>query len=187
MTSLLSEHVHREWVRDEIRRNRETYAPAARRSRLTAVRLRASDDAKGVIAGYASVFDVHYKIGRDVLETIKPGAFTDSLKHRGGVVPFFLGHDWTEPLGVVRASEDSHGLKVRAEVFMDTEKGRSVWRSAKAGSLKEWSIGFRALTVRDSEKDGFRVEEILEADLLEASVVLVGANPATSTTSVRSI
>lgn len=151
------------------------------------------DDIEGVLEGYASVYDVEYRIDYNLKETIAPGAFDESIKAQGGVIPIFYAHDWSTlksavpqpPIGVGYVSSDKKGVRVRAELFMDDPKARSVWQSAKAGALREWSVGYSAKVVEFDEDDG-ELERVLEGELLEASVVLRGANPATEMVEVRS-
>lgn len=162
------------------------------RLRYLPVQLRASKDESvpsGVLIGYASVYDVAYRVGYGIEETIAPGAFADSIVERDGVFPLFYQHDWNEPIGYALASEDKVGLKVEAHLFMDdNERARSVWRAADAGALREWSIGFIPTEIlqRTDEDSGTDVEEIVRGSLIEASVVVRGANPETVMVDVRS-
>lgn len=161
------------------------------RLRHAPIELRASTEegSEGRLRGYASVYDVSYRIGWGLREEIAPGAFADSLAARDGVIPIFYQHDWNDPIGVARATEDSKGVHVEAQLFVDdNERARSVWLAAKAGALREWSIGFYPSTieVRSADDDsGTEIERIIDGDLAEASVVVRGANPATEMLEVR--
>jgi HK97 family phage prohead protease len=147
------------------------------------------DVPQGILEGYASVFDVPYSTGRTTREVIKAGAFAESLKKTGGVMPLFYEHRWGDgPIGVVTASEDETGLRVRAEVFMDDPRGRNVWRATLAGAFDEWSIGYLV----DASKSVFasdspNLEQVFAADVLESSVVVKGANPGTFMTRVAGV
>lgn len=141
---------------------------------------------EGTLVGYASVYDVEYRIGWGMSESITPGAFDTSLAGNGGVLPIFYQHDWSDPIGTAVATSDSHGVKVTASLFIDTNpKAMSVYRAAKAGALREWSIGFYPSTLRTEAEEPDH-EHVDEGDLAEASVVVRGANPATEMLDVRS-
>lgn len=162
-----------------------------RRYFVMAFRAAALDDVEapeGVLRGYASVYDVQYRIGYNLKEEIAPAAFRDSLAAADGIIPIFYMHDWDNPIGYAKATEDAHGVHVEATLFIaDNERARSVWLAAKAGALREWSIGFYPSTVemRTDEESGQEVERVTEGDLAEASVVVRGANPVTSMLEVR--
>ncbi len=141
---------------------------------------------EGVLVGYATVWGVTYPVGGGLREQIARGAFAASLAAQGGVIPTFYEHDWSQPLGWAQASEDATGLRVEARLLIDeNEKARSVWRAAQAGALKEWSIGYRPETITLSDSEAGPVEIVEVAELIEASVVVRGANPATSMVNVR--
>jgi HK97 family phage prohead protease len=159
------------------------------RLRLAPIEFRAAPEkGEGVVEGYASVFDTEYRIGYGLRESIKKGAFAESLEKRNGVTPLFYQHNWDEPIGVARTSEDEKGVKVEGTLYIEENpKARSVWRAMKDGALREWSIGFipEEITERRNDDDTF-TEDVTKGDLLESSVVIKGANPDTTTTSVRS-
>jgi HK97 family phage prohead protease len=152
------------------------------------IELRAeADGPEGTLTGYASIYEQPYSVGGGLSEVIKREAFAESVRERGGVIPLFWNHGWAKPanavpIGVARVREDSKGLRVEAEVFMDSAEGLAVWRAAKAGALREWSIGFKA----DAVTQRGMTEEIDRGSLVEASVVVKGANPLTEMIGVRS-
>src|SRR5690606_5985134 len=81
--------------------------------------------------------------------------------------------------------EEPRGLVIEGEFFLDTEDGRSVYHGIKAKALREWSIGYRILQAEvDDSDDSKRVVRVSDAELLEASSVLRGANPETDTLKV---
>jgi HK97 family phage prohead protease len=152
------------------------------------------EETEGVLIGYASIYDESYRIGYASKESITPGAFDASIAAQGGVIPIYYEHSWSSqkssvpqaPIGVGYVSSDKKGLKVRAELFInDNTTARSVFLAAKAGALREWSVGHVATAIRfdDEDKD---LEHIDQSMLLEASVVLRGANPKTEMVEVRS-
>lgn len=142
---------------------------------------------EGVVVAYASVFGTEYRVGYDTSERIAPGAFADSLKERKAFA-IYHEHGWRRgdaPIGVTRkAEEDDKGLRIEAQLWVDDDpKARAVYRSLEAEALREWSIGF--LPTEEVKIDGGEVVEVRKADLLEASTVLMGANPDTETVGVR--
>lgn len=142
-------------------------------------------DADGVLEGYASVYGTPYNVGWGMKESITADAFSDSLRQRSGIVPVFYQHDWDNPIGHARATEDAHGLSVEAQLYTDSvERARSVFRGAAAGSFREWSIGFIPTTIR-LDSDDSNLEHIDAGELLEVSVVVKGANPETEMLKVR--
>lgn len=157
------------------------------RLRHAPIELRAvADGPEGVLRGYASVYDTQYRIGHGLKEEIAPNAFAASLASREGVVPVFYQHNWDAPVGVATATEDQHGVHVEARLFIEeNELARSVWMAAKAGALREWSVGFYPSEIETRSAEGTEVERVTVADLAEASIVVRGANPLTEMLEVR--
>lgn len=158
--------------------------------RYRSFQMRAAEDApEGVVEGYITVFDTAYPIGLGLREQIEPGAFDGSLAESGGVIPIYYQHDHRTggtPIGAGEVTRDDKGYVVRAELFIeDDSKARSVWRAMSKGALREWSVGFTTPEDGDVVRDR-DLEKIARGDLMEASVVLRGANPDTETLAVRS-
>jgi HK97 family phage prohead protease len=151
-----------------------------------------SDDGKrGQVTALVSAYDVEYRMGgfgRPIMHIIQLGAFANSLKSNS-TIPLFWQHNWDlgerPPIGVASAHEEPRGLVIEGEFFLDTEDGRSVYHGIKAKALREWSIGYRILQAEvDDSDDSKRVVRVSDAELLEASSVLRGANPETDTLKV---
>lgn len=138
----------------------------------------------GTFEAYVSVFGNVDSYG-DVVER---GAFAKTLTEwadKGRKVPVFYGHQTADPdmcIGsVVEAVEDDHGLKALCQIDMDSTKGAQTFRLLKDGRIGEMSFGY---VTRDSEsKAGNNV--LKELELLEVSVVPVGANRSTSISNVK--
>lgn len=128
-------------------------------------------------------------------EMILPGAFTESLKRK--LPKGVWGHDWSKPVAkTLEAAElapgdallpdnikDLGGLYIKALFNLETQRGREAYSDVKNGLIDEFSIGYMVL----SEKAGANgVRELERIDLYEWSPVLVGANAATATLSVKS-
>lgn len=162
------------------------------------VSLAAEDDdgeeLTGEVVAWPSIFDVPYRMGAYTFHEFQPGAFDDSVADQDGRVPIYVQHgwDWTEqaPLGhstaiteATRPTDDLTGMRLEGRLYIDTDPGLSVARALNARALREWSIGYRIIeyVARDEDDEDRLVLQITEAELLEASVVLRGANPLTST------
>ncbi len=161
------------------------------RATLTASTLTAadSDDEKtGKVRAIVSAYGVRYQIGYARYHTIEADAFAKSIKAQASI-PLFWQHawDWSEqpPIGHADASETADGLEIDGDMYLDQAGVPAIHRAMVAGALREWSIGYRILTARDDPDDDLH-RFIEEAELLEASVVLRGANPQTKTLEVAS-
>lgn len=144
-----------------------------------------ADGKKGHVVALVSVYNLDYTMGWRAKHRVLDGAFSASIASQPAV-PIFWQHNWSwseqPPIGTGIASEQGRGLQVAADFFLDTEAGRSVFNAIAAGALKQWSIGYRVMKYSVEETDdGFDIIHIQEAELLEASSVLRGANPETDT------
>lgn len=171
------------------------------------ITLEAPDDPEapaGTLTGYASIYGNTF-MGQTGPQMIAKGSFAESLAANGGVIPIFYQHGWAKegansvPIGVANVSENSKGLKVdSAQLFIDTlPEAAAIYLAAKAGALKEWSVGYLAtdttllhpktgneLTADEAvmlQAQGLQpVERTNKGELLESSVVVKGANPKTT-------
>lgn len=154
---------------------------------------------EGIVECYASVFDVEFMEGSSFFRRkvrIEKGAFEESLESHDSF-PVMWEHDWDAgPIGhSLEDKEDDHGLWGRIQLYIDSDRGRNIWRSMEAGALLEWSIGFYPLVEeiqkrKKNEDDNDSEEETIviykKVDLAERSVVVRGANPDTETITVQS-
>jgi len=129
----------------------------------------------GVFTGYASVFGNLDSDG----EVIDKGAFKRTLDHSKGVVPVLWQHDRTQVCAWgIEASEDDRGLKVKAQLLMDTDMGKYAYSFLKTGlevgGKPGLSIGFTVPKNGDYLRDGTR--HFREVALKEYSVVTFPAN-----------
>lgn len=142
----------------------------------------------GQFEAYASVFGNVDSYGDVVVE----GAFADSLKEWDGsglALPVLWGHNMADPdynIGhVVEAVEDERGLKVRAELDLESPKAAQVYRLLKAGRVSQMSFAFDVLDAAMAERDGDDVYELRKLKLYEVSVVPIGANQETEVLAVK--
>ena len=134
---------------------------------------------EGIIEAYVSVFNVVDSYG-DVIER---GAFIESLERK--LPKGVWMHNWDQPIAkTLEAKEDAHGLFIRGQFNLDTQRGREAFSDLKFGTTDEFSIGFY---IEDGDLDDeagvFRIKKVR---LVEWSPVLAGANPDTELISVKS-
>lgn len=149
-----------------------------------------TDDGKrGKVTALVSAYNKPYRMGFATYHQVDDGAFSASLKANSSV-PLFWQHNWAfseqPPIGHAQGREESTGLVVEGEFYLDTEAGRSVFNAMDAGAIREWSIGYRITRYEIEEGDEKDTIFVKEADLMEASAVLRGANPHTETLKVAS-
>lgn len=143
---------------------------------------------EGEFTAYASVFDVVDAYG----EIVVKGAFEKTLevwKAEGKTIPLLYGHNLSDPdffVGeIVDAEEDDNGLLVRGRFDMEMPKAKQVYKLVKGRRLNELSFGFRVNESEVVTRDSERFIELREIDLIEVSLVPVGANPATEVVSIK--
>lgn len=152
-----------------------------------------ADTPPGSFEAYASAYGIDYQVDENTFEQIAAGALADT-----GVIPVFyqhggpIGQRWMfPPIGAATKNDsDDRGLRSTGQLFVE-EGGPDVvrvYRSMEVGALREWSIGFRPTQVRTEKMGKGNTREIVEAaTVYEISTVVRGANPGSSTISVRSI
>ncbi|WP_108397567.1 HK97 family phage prohead protease [Devosia submarina] len=129
----------------------------------------------GEFEGYGSTFGGEPDAYGDV---IAAGAYMDSLaahKAKGTMPKLFWQHNPGEPIGKwVNAKEDDHGLLLAGKLNMDVQRGREAYALLKAGDIDGLSIGYRIKEYSvDTDSGVWTLEKL---DLIEVSVVSVGAN-----------
>jgi len=129
----------------------------------------------GEFEGYGSTFGGDPDAYGDV---IAPGAYTDSLnahKAKGTMPKLFWQHNPDEPIGKwTEAKEDEHGLLMAGKLNMDVQRGREAYALLKAGDIDGLSIGYRIKEYSvDTDSGVWTLEKL---DLIEVSIVSVGAN-----------
>ncbi len=139
-------------------------------------------DAEGTFEGYASLFNIE-DLAHDV---VVPGAFRDTLSHRGtGGIRMLYQHDPAEPIGIwEKLAEDGRGLKVKGRLLLDVARAREVFALMKAGALEGLSIGFR--TEKGVRERKFGIRRLTKIDLWEISVVTFPMQPGATITTLKS-
>lgn len=144
--------------------------------------LKGLDEDTGIFEGYASVFG-NVDLGNDVVE---PGAFKRTLDHTKGAIPILWFHDPTQPVGIgIDAKEDAHGLFVKGQLDLNTQRGREMLSGLKMGYIQSMSIGYKA--IGKAVKDGVR--HLTEVALPEYSLLTKGfaMNPEAAVVSVKAV
>lgn len=138
-----------------------------------------SIDEQGIFEGYAAVFG-NEDLGGDIIE---PGAFKKTLQENPRM-PILWQHDPREPIGVtLEAYEDTHGLRVRGQLNLETSRGREAYALLKQGALKGLSIGYDAIK---EVWEGAR-RRLKEIRLWEWSLVTFPMNPLAQVTAVKAV
>lgn len=129
----------------------------------------------GEFEGYGSTFGGEPDAYGDV---IAPGAYSESLavhKAKGTMPKLFWQHSSDQPIGKwIDAKEDARGLLLQGKLNMDVQRGREAYALLKAGDIDGLSIGYRIKEYSvDTDSGVWTLEKV---DLVEVSIVSVGAN-----------
>ncbi len=146
------------------------------------------DENAGLFEGYVAVFGNLDQNG----DVIDRGAFTktlgDARKKKAKeahpyLFPILWQHHEDEPIGgFTDAYEDDHGLFIRGQFDLDTDRGRQAYSGAKKGYLRGLSIGYDPIkSVYDTKK----TRHLTEIRLWEGSPVTFPANTQAMMTSVK--
>lgn len=147
---------------------------------VSELRVHQSDKGK-TVSGYAVVWDARSEdlpFGREI---IKRGAFRKSLKNadvralRDHQPPKILGRN---KAGTLRLKEDGHGLKVEIDP-PDTTYANDMLESIDRGDLDGMSFRFNTIKDQWNTVDGQPLRYVLEAELIDVSVVTFPAYPQT--------
>lgn len=145
--------------------------------------IKSQEPGEGKFSGYANVYGVQDLNG----DIVKPGAFTRSIKNRD-VVPILLEHETKTAVGLGRLTEKPKGLWVDAVLNLGIDAAKSAQQLITPiaefgrGVIDGLSIGF--VTMRDAL--GEKAREILEAKVLEVSLVAYPANESSRVVKVKS-
>lgn len=144
--------------------------------------------ADGQFEAYASVFSNVDSYG----DVVVKGAFADTLAEwaaKDAPIPLLFGHNMQDPdynIGhILYAKEDDHGLLVRAQLDLEAPKGLSTYRLIKGKRIDQMSFAYKVLDSGPGKVDGADVLELRKLQLLEISVVPVGANDQTAILAVK--
>jgi HK97 family phage prohead protease len=98
---------------------------------------------EGQFTAYASVFGNRDSYG----DVVVPGAFSKDLarwEKSGNPIPLLFGHNMSNPdynIGhIIKAEEDTVGLKVTCELDLENPKARQVYRMLKGRRINQMSF-----------------------------------------------
>lgn len=139
-------------------------------SKMSEIGLSMDDERKvGIIEGLASTYG-NVDLGGD---TVKKGAFKQTLKHKGGKVKLFADHGWDMKtfMGIAFLEDSEEGLRMKAEMPLDASDVRDNFIKVKFamdnGEDMGLSIGYETIKAKYLA-DGTR--ELSELSLFEVSV-----------------
>lgn len=141
-----------------------------------------SESADLKVRGYAVRWNT-YSMGRED-ERVHPEAFNRSLKNAADIA-LLWNHDTGKPLARVRAGNlriwtDEEGLGFEAEL-PDTATAREAHALVESGVVSQCSFGFMVREEKyEKGPEGRSTRVIMDADLLEISLVTFPANSETT-------
>lgn len=158
----------------------------------TSIEIRAKDDGKKALCGYASVFydgtDGTAYDYWDIRETVAPNAFDRAIKDKQDVRALF-NHDPSGILGrisakTLRLSVDQRGLFYEIDL-PNTQLGKDVEELVSRGDIDGSSFGFRVkaesyIKNDDKSKNYTYIRQINDVDLVDVSPVTFPAYEGTS-------
>lgn len=145
-----------------------------------------TDEDKGIVEGYASVFD-NVDQGFDIVER---GAFAKTIKENGGKVPVLDNHQWFKQIGWgLEAKEDSRGLFVRGNFDIENnddarKRFSGIKMGLEIGAKPGFSFGFRTIK-SEPDFDNPSIRRLKELKLLEWSPVTFPMNLEAGATSAK--
>ena len=135
------------------------------------------------IEGYFSVFNTEYRLWDKAVETVLPGAFSETL---GGDIRALIDHDTRLVLGrtkagTLRLQEDQRGLWGEIRVNRDDVDAMNLYARVQRGDVDQCSFGFDINEEEFEElPDGNVKWKIKRVTLYEVSVVTFPAYEETS-------
>jgi len=150
-----------------------------------------SDDdteVKGIVEGYAAVFDVEDSTG-DIIER---GAFKRTLKQKlpDNLIKVLWNHKPDEPIGkVLELREDKDGLRFRIElVTEDNPPAKKVLSLIRHGVIDRMSFGFDSVKADWIEKGDHQMgRRLKEVELFELSPVTFPAAVGAAITGLKTV
>lgn len=153
----------------------------------TNLEVRASDDGKKTLRGYAAMYNSLSENLGGFREQIAPGAFRSAFED-GADVKAFWNHNSDHVLGrttsgTLRLFDDDQGLRIEID---PPESAASFVEAVNRGDVSQMSFGFSVLPDGDRvdlDEDGMVIRTLTGVRLFEVSPVAMPAYPATSISS----
>lgn len=164
-----------------------------------------ADVESGVIEAYVNIFGIEDDSWMN--DIVHPGAFKKTIRERGPAgsnkVRVLWMHSVREVIGrpllleehgrddlpdvvKVRYPKATGGLFAKTQLVLGVQRAREAFELYRNGAMDEWSIGFEPIEEKFEEVDKRTIRHLKEIKLWEYSPVTWGANPATTTVSVKS-
>lgn len=154
------------------------------------VELKASEEERGVIEGYASTFGNIDRHGDIIAKEAFKGGRTK--------VPIFGMHNPREGIGVGVVTEDEKGLYIKMKLAVDNQdsdilrdRAREYYAMSKEGIIEKMSIGFITQEAdyeqRKIQGKDRTIRVIKKVDLMEVSLVPIPANDKARVTTVKAL
>jgi HK97 family phage prohead protease len=164
-----------------------------------------ADAAVGIVEAYVNIFGIIDDSWMN--DIVEPGAFKKTISERGPAgtnkIRVLWMHRVSEVIGKTLLLEEhsreqlpdavrsrfpmaSGGLFTKTKLVMEVQRGREAFALYDSGAMDEWSIGFDDMDSWLEERDKISIRHLREVRLWEYSPVTWGANPATTTVSVKS-
>lgn len=155
--------------------------------RRSAIEIRAGGDAKSPrLVGYAAVFDTPSQDLGGFIETVKPGAFTLTLRSNAADPLALVAHLPDRVLGrrsagTLRLNEDAKGLAFEIDM-PNTTAARDLMVSVERGDIRGASFAFVVPAGGDKweVRGGIVYRELIEVSLHEISITGQPAYPDTT-------
>lgn len=145
------------------------------------------DEAKGIVTGYFSSFDVLDSDG----DVITKGAYSKTISEWGptgkGRIKHLEDHNRSRVPAVIKElSEDNFGLRFVSKAGSHS-LGQDWYKMCLDGIITEHSVGFKIIKQHKGDRLGEKVNFLTELQLWEGSSMLTwGANEFTPITDVKS-
>jgi len=130
------------------------------------------NDELGTFTGYASIFGAVDSYG----DVVEKGAFRKTIREKGQF-PMLWSHAIDIPIGVIKAKEDTTGLKVEGQLNLDVQRAKEIRSLMKQGAVQGLSIGYQVTKSDPGEVDKAPVRVLKEVALWEISPVVFQACP----------
>lgn len=146
------------------------------------------DEAKGIVTGYFSSFDVLDSDG----DVITKGAYSKTISEWGptgkGRIKHLIDHDYSQvPAKIIELSEDHFGLRYVSKAGSHT-LGQDWYKMCLDGIITEHSVGYKTVKNHKGTHLGDKANFLTELKLWEGSSMKTwAANEFTPITDVKSL
>lgn len=119
-------------------------------------------------------------------DVVRRGAFTKYLGENGNNVVILDHHDDRKTVGTGTVEDRQDGLYLTGQLELELDDAKTVLIRMRKKLITGLSIGYSTKRYEFERKNDCIIRHIIEAELLEASVVAFPANPLARITDVKS-